>query len=91
MLEAEAKQNLIRVFRSEKKGSHYAPRKGIRYDGLYVIQSHKVLNEATAMYRVRLERCPGQDPIRCTGVEAKLNGFELAEAAIIKDQLAGMA
>lgn len=91
MLEAEIKNNPIRVFRSEKKDSRYAPKKGIRYDGLYVITDREVLNEATGMYRFRLERCPGQDPLRYKGVEARPNGYDLAEAASIKELLAGMA
>ena len=91
MLKAEIKNNPMRLFRSEKKDSRYAPKKGIRYDGLYVITSHEVLNEATGMYMFRLERCPGQDPIRYKGVEARPNGYDLAKAVSIKELVAGMA
>lgn len=91
MLEAEANNNQIRVMRSEKKESPYAPKKGIRYDGLYLITGHEVLNKATGMFRFRLERCLGQDPIRCQGVEARPNEYELREYANIREMLAGMA
>lgn len=91
MLEAEANKNQIRLFRSEKKGSDYAPKKGIRYDGLYVVTGHEILNKATGMYRFRLERCPDQDPIRYQGVEARPHEYELREAARLKDLLAGVA
>lgn len=39
------------------------------------------------MYRFRLERLPGQDPIRYQGVEKRPNEFELIEVANSRDAL----
>ncbi|KAF2128198.1 hypothetical protein P153DRAFT_293707 [Dothidotthia symphoricarpi CBS 119687] len=59
--------NQIRVIRSSQlvKKNKYRPEVGLRYDGLYVIKSFKVTDREKQTYRFHLERCPGQDPIRC--------------------------
>ena len=85
MLDVETKNNEIGLFRSGKKNVSFAPSKDIRYDGLYRIEGHGILNKATGMYRFRLERIPGQDPIRYQGVEQRPNESELIELANNKD------
>ena len=59
--------NPIRVIRSSQlvKSNKYRPELGLRYDGLYQVKDYKLVNEAKAMYRFHLERCEGQEPIRC--------------------------
>ncbi|KIM98050.1 hypothetical protein OIDMADRAFT_168505 [Oidiodendron maius Zn] len=71
----------VRVLRAAKKGStsKYAPREGVRYDGMYEIVGKKLLDPATAMIRFSLRRLPGQDAIRCQGVEARPSNLELVE------------
>lgn len=86
MLEANKFGNPLKVMRSESS-SEYAPQKGIRYDGLYIINGYTVLDSPTAMHRFRLERCPGQDPIRYKGVAARPTPRELDEYSKIKYML----
>jgi hypothetical protein len=59
--------NQIRVIRSAQlnRGNRFRPERGLRYDGLYVIKSYKEVDKEAQKYRFRLERCPGQAPIRC--------------------------
>jgi hypothetical protein len=59
----------IRVIRSSTlpKANKYRPAEGLRYDGLYVIESHVILEQKRQIYRVKLVRVSGQDPIRCEG------------------------
>ena len=68
----------VRVIRSSAaKAATYLPKKGLRYDGLYDVTSYTVLDVETAMYRFKLQRQPGQGPIRYTGVGARPNEREL--------------
>ncbi|KAL2068255.1 hypothetical protein VTL71DRAFT_16353 [Oculimacula yallundae] len=57
----------IRVLRGSNLMSKFAPRAGIRYDGLHVVRQfgHKLLDEAKNIYRctIMLERIPGQRPL----------------------------
>lgn len=79
----------VRVLRAAKKGStsKYAPREGVRYDGMYEIVGKKLLDPATAMIRFSLRRLPGQDPIRWQGVEARPSNLELVERVSIRKEL----
>jgi hypothetical protein len=68
MLRSAKSGNEIRVIRSSnltEKKSKYRPEVGFRYDGLYKIKSFEMVSMEKEMYRFRLERCPGQQPIRC--------------------------
>lgn len=59
----------VRVIRSSKLGNTpLAPSFGYRYDGLYNVVSHELLDERKHYYRFRLERQRDQDPIRSTGL-----------------------
>jgi hypothetical protein len=79
MRESYKNKQSIRVLRAANKDSIYAPRKGIRYDGLYSITGQEILDMKTAMYRFSLERITGQDPIRYKGVERRPTDQELQE------------
>lgn len=82
MLESAKLKNPIRVLRSAAlagKHSKYRPSKGLRYDGLYEITDHELLDKGTSMYRFSLERCAGQDPIRYQGVEIRPTEEELGQ------------
>ena len=69
MLKAEETQQSLRVLRSASlpPTNTYRPARGIRYDGLYRITSHEILDPDKSMYRFSLTRLEGQDPIRCSG------------------------
>jgi hypothetical protein len=77
----------IRVLRAANKTSRYAPREGVRYDGLYEIVDREVLDPAIAMSRFSLRRLAGQDPIRYQGVEARPTNQELMERMNIRREL----
>ncbi|XMA12320.1 hypothetical protein WAI453_005111 [Rhynchosporium graminicola] len=57
----------IRLLRGSNLKSKFAPKAGIRYEGLHVIKQfgHKLLDEAKNIYRctIALERVPGQRPL----------------------------
>ena len=55
---------LIRSSNLAAKNKEYAPADGFRFDGLYDVISHTVLDAKTHYHLFRLERQPGQDPIR---------------------------
>ncbi|RPA73935.1 hypothetical protein BJ508DRAFT_44235 [Ascobolus immersus RN42] len=66
LLDAEKKKGVVRVLRSAKCGSRYAPDVGIRYDGLYRVTGKIPMGEEReAHYRFTLVREEGQPPIRC--------------------------
>jgi putative restriction endonuclease len=54
----------VRVSRSYKSGSSFAPPAGIRYAGLYIVTEHKLVRGADGFVVVlfRLERLPDQAP-----------------------------
>jgi hypothetical protein len=76
----------VRVIRSMnlKKPNQYRPEVGYRYDGLYEVVSYELRNKLKAAYRFKLERCPGQNPIRCKGKEARPTYWEKEEYAKLK-------
>jgi hypothetical protein len=88
MLKSYKKGKAVRVLRAINKNSPYAPKVGIRYDGMYKVAGKELLNEKTAMYRFSLERQQGQDPIRYRGVEARPTQQELEEYTRIQKLLA---
>ena len=86
MKEAKSLGSPVRVLRSSGLPSknQYRPSKGLRYDGLYTVIDEEILDVATAMHRFSLRRIPGQDPIRCDGVEARPTSEEIAEYVKIR-------
>lgn len=58
-------RRLLRVLRSGKADGMYAPSKGLRYDGLYMIESEAQEKnlKGGAYIRFKLVRCPGQKDI----------------------------
>jgi hypothetical protein len=56
----------VRVLRSSKSDSDYAPSRGLRYDGLYRVieQGQEPDRDGFLVYRFKLTRLLGQDPIR---------------------------
>lgn len=89
LLRACSLGNAVRVLRSAALPARnpYRPSRGLRYDGMYDVVSFEVLDEVTAMHRFRLERRRGQDPIRCSGVEARPTNEEVAEYTKIRGLL----
>lgn len=55
----------VRVLRADKAEGKYAPSKGLRYDGLYRIESEAMeINQKGGAYvRFKLVRCEGQKDI----------------------------
>lgn len=70
--------NHIRVLRSSQlpKSNKHRPSCGLRYDGLYQIKSYQEIDLEKQTYRFRLERIPGQQPIRSQGVTKRPTVFE---------------
>lgn len=67
MMTSYADGRPVRLFRSSKVQSTYAPEIGLRYDGLYDIESYERLDPVFSTrqrHRFKLVRQPGQDPIR---------------------------
>lgn len=69
MLKSYETQQPIRLLRSASlpATNAYRPARGLRYDGLYSVTSHEILDAKTFMYRFALSRLWGQDPIRYSG------------------------
>lgn len=89
MLESSAKKNEIRVLRSSKlpRVNPYRPVEGIRYDGLYKITEHELLDEEAVLYRFTLKRVDGQHPIRCQGAAARPTEREIKELRSLKEHV----
>ena len=82
--------NQIRVIRSAQlnKGNRFRSERGLRYDGLYVIKSYKEVDKEAQKYRFRLERCPGQAPIRCGNSNSRRPTiFEMLEYVKLKGKV----
>lgn len=62
--EAYMKRQPLRVLRAANPKSKYAPKKGVRYDGLYDIIDMEILKPATAFYSYSLwrQKDPHQEP-----------------------------
>jgi hypothetical protein len=83
-------RNEIRVIRSSRllQKNVYRPEVGLRYDGLYTIQSFKVLDMEKQIHEFKLQRCPGQEPIRCgDGAASRPTKFEIAEYHKLKGRV----
>lgn len=81
MLKSFQDHRPIRVIRSSKLPAKnvYRPLEGLRYDGLYEIQGHELLNQSRCHYRFKLRRSGGQDPIRSQGPAIRPNAAELQQ------------
>ena len=91
LLESEKKGQVIRVLRSAALNNKYAPAQGIRYDGLYKIASHEVLDASKHMHRFIMNREPGQTPIRFEGEGARPSTHELNKYYQVQDLMSGKA
>lgn len=78
MIKSAELGNYIRVIRSSQLPlkNKYRPSCGLRYDGLYQIKSYKELDKQKRSCRFRLERVPGQEPVRFAGVTKRPTVFE---------------
>jgi hypothetical protein len=85
--ESYRKKQPLRVLRAANKKSKYAPKEGVRYDGLYEIVDKEILDPKVAMIRFSLKRIKGQDPIRYKGVEARPTAQELKQRMNIRKDL----
>ncbi|KAG0134733.1 PUA-like domain-containing protein [Tuber indicum] len=81
----------IRLFRSSKSQSPYAPAEGLRYDGLYTIRAYELLDKKNAVYRFEMIREKNQPKIRGDPDDpgCKPNKVELAKWQGIKKTLKG--
>lgn len=67
MIESCADGRPVRLIRSHKVQSKYAPEMGLRYDGLYDVESYERLDPVSSLrqrHRFKMVRRAGQDPIR---------------------------
>ena len=89
MLTSYENQQPLRVLRSASlpTTNAYRPARGLRYDGLYNITSHEILDAKTFMYRFSLSRLGGQDPIRCSGDGMIPSNAQLLELNKIRKQI----
>nr|KMM70436.1 hypothetical protein CPAG_06748 [Coccidioides posadasii RMSCC 3488] len=81
LLDAHQNGIPIRVLRSSKLPAinKYRPAEGLRYDGLYKIESEELMEESSSLYRFKLQRVEGQTPIRYSGPEARPTPKEVEE------------
>jgi hypothetical protein len=77
----------VRVLRAANRSSKYAPKEGVRYDGLYEIVDKTILDPGIALSRFELRRLPGQDTIRYQGVEVRPTNQELRDRMNIRKDL----
>lgn len=90
MLKAYETHQPVRVLRSSSlpATNTYRPARGIRYDGLYQIIDHEILDEKKAMYRFSLSRVGGQDPIRHSGEGKIPSNAQVVELNKIREKIA---
>ena len=86
-------RNPVRVLRSSNlpKENKFRPSRGFRYDGLYTVLDYEILDPVKSIYQFRLQRSPGQDPIRYEGLAARPTEEEIDEydkhKAMMKGQI----
>ncbi|KAK2832026.1 hypothetical protein FQN49_006928 [Arthroderma sp. PD_2] len=90
LLKSARNKTDIRVLRSAKlpRQNPYRPVEGIRYDGLYKICDYEILDEKMALHRFKLERVPGQTPIRYQGPEIRPSRREIEELEKMNNHIA---
>ena len=87
MIQSFQQNKEIRVFRSSKAPNKtWAPEMGFRYDGLYDIESFKIIDQKTKCHRFRMVRQAGQDPIRNSGPEKRPTEQELNNWRKIREE-----
>jgi hypothetical protein len=66
LMTSQARNLPVRVIRTSKSDSEFAPSKGYRYDGLYKVISHGLMASAggTQKWKFKLKRQDNQPPIR---------------------------
>ena len=84
MLESERNGTPVRLLRSHNLRSQYAPQYGFRYDGLYDVVSHEIMDSNKQRHRFRLVRQEGQDPFRGTEPAKRPTQREVDE--LLKDR-----
>jgi phenylalanyl-tRNA synthetase beta subunit len=87
MEKAYVSKQPVCVLRAVNRDSKYAPKEGLRYDGLYEITNKTLLDPATAMTRFSMRRVAGQTPIRYQGEEVRPTTQELEERVSMKKDL----
>ena len=89
MLKAYETQQSLRVLRSASlpATNAYRPARGIRYDGLYHIISHEIVDAEKGMYRFSMTRLEGQDPIRCSGDGSIPSNAQISELNNIRKKI----
>lgn len=80
MIESSGSGRPVRVLRSQAlpATNRWKPVRGYRYDGLYDVLDYHCVDRPKQIYLFHLRRREGQDPIRCTGVEARPTPQEIA-------------
>lgn len=66
-LETRRPIRLIRSWRMHEQALNRPAKKGYRYDGLYTVESKTALKKDRQIWSFRLERVPGQGPLRGFG------------------------
>ncbi|KAI1912888.1 hypothetical protein LOZ61_003092 [Ophidiomyces ophidiicola] len=81
LLQSAKNKTPLRVLRSSRLPNinKYRPVEGLRYDGLYIIESEELMDEPNMLYQFKLKRLPGQTPIRYAGPSKKPNQKEVDE------------
>ncbi|KAI1990797.1 hypothetical protein LOZ53_003103 [Ophidiomyces ophidiicola] len=81
LLQSAKNKTPLRVLRSSRLPNinKYRPVEGLRYDGLYKIESEELMDEPNMLYQFKLKRLPGQTPIRYAGPSKKPNQKEVDE------------
>ena len=89
LLKSYETQQPIRVLRSGSlpATNAYRPARGLRYDGLYRVTSHEILDAKLSMYRFALSRLGGQDPIRYSGDGMIPSNAQIQELKNVRKQI----
>lgn len=87
LLDSHRLQKPVRVLRSSSADKVYHPIKGLRYDGIYLIDSYDVLDVGTAMHRFNMSRVDDQGDIRYKDEGKRPSVEELAAFGKIKELL----
>ena len=83
MLKSFNERHEIRVLRGSGLPSRFRPEKGLRYDGLYVINSCDLVDEQRSAYRFNMTRKLGQYRIRSGGTDGRPTKAELNQIRTI--------
>jgi hypothetical protein len=80
LFDSEISGRPVRVLRSMHLSSdnRYKPKRGFRYDGLYTVKSHRLVDPQKQHYVFHLVRNGGQDPVRYQGLEQRPTEKEIA-------------